>query len=123
MQDIEVDGHRVEAGTMVMVGIYALHRDPALWDDPGESIGAGPLLLPRSRSHNRYDRLPPEAYPRAELNRGQTRLVRYAALRTFPNLQSCFGGPIIYSTSELQQGGKPETFTLTSHFYGSLVNL
>ena len=34
MQDIEVDGHRVEAGTMVMVGIYALHRDPALWDNP-----------------------------------------------------------------------------------------
>jgi len=34
MQDIEVDGYRVEAGTMVLVGIYALHRDPALWDDP-----------------------------------------------------------------------------------------
>jgi cytochrome P450 len=34
MQDLEVDGHRVEAGTMVMVGIYALHRDPALWDNP-----------------------------------------------------------------------------------------
>ena len=34
MQDIEVDGHRVEAGTMVAVGIYALHRDPALWDNP-----------------------------------------------------------------------------------------
>jgi cytochrome P450 len=34
MQDIEVDGHRVEAGTMVMVGIFALHRDPALWDNP-----------------------------------------------------------------------------------------
>lgn len=34
MQDIEVDGHRVEAGTLVMVGIYALHRDPALWDNP-----------------------------------------------------------------------------------------
>ena len=34
IQDIEVDGHRVEAGTMVGVGIYALHRDPALWDNP-----------------------------------------------------------------------------------------
>ncbi len=34
MQDIEVDGYRVEAGTMLAVGIYALHRDPALWDDP-----------------------------------------------------------------------------------------
>jgi cytochrome P450 len=34
MQDIEVDGYRVEAGTMLVVGIYALHRDPALWDHP-----------------------------------------------------------------------------------------
>jgi cytochrome P450 len=33
-RDIEVDGYRVEAGTMLAVGIYALHRDPALWDDP-----------------------------------------------------------------------------------------
>jgi cytochrome P450 len=33
-QDIIVDGYRVEAGTMVAVGTYAIHRDPALWDDP-----------------------------------------------------------------------------------------
>ena len=34
MRDIEVGGYRVEAGTMLVVGIYALHRDPALWDHP-----------------------------------------------------------------------------------------
>lgn len=33
-QVIEVDGFRVEAGSMLIVGIYALHRDPALWDNP-----------------------------------------------------------------------------------------
>ncbi|WP_064751525.1 cytochrome P450 [Mycobacterium sp. URHB0044] len=33
MQDIDVDGYRVEAGTMVVVGIYALQRDPSLWED------------------------------------------------------------------------------------------
>ena len=33
-RDIEVDGYRVQAGTMLAVGIYALHRDPALWDNP-----------------------------------------------------------------------------------------
>lgn len=33
-RDIEVDGYRIEAGTMVAVGIYALHRDPALWTRP-----------------------------------------------------------------------------------------
>jgi cytochrome P450 len=34
MRDIKVDGYRVEAGTMLVVGIYALHRDPDLWDHP-----------------------------------------------------------------------------------------
>jgi cytochrome P450 len=35
-QDIEVAGHRVKAGSMVTVGVYALQRDPALWDRPNE---------------------------------------------------------------------------------------
>ena len=34
MTDTVVDGYRVEAGTSVLVGIYAMHRDPALWADP-----------------------------------------------------------------------------------------
>jgi cytochrome P450 len=34
MRDIAVDGYRIEAGTVLVVGIYALHRDPALWDHP-----------------------------------------------------------------------------------------
>ena len=32
--DIDVDGYRVEAGTELVVGISAMHRDPALWDRP-----------------------------------------------------------------------------------------
>jgi cytochrome P450 len=34
MKDFDVDGYRVEAGTLVVVGIYAMHRDPTLWDHP-----------------------------------------------------------------------------------------
>ncbi|MDA2893006.1 cytochrome P450 [Mycolicibacterium sp. BiH015] len=34
LQDIAIDGHRVEAGTMLVVGIYAVQRDPTLWDAP-----------------------------------------------------------------------------------------
>ena len=34
MQDVEVDGYRVEAGSMVVYGVYAVHRDPDLWDKP-----------------------------------------------------------------------------------------
>jgi cytochrome P450 len=33
-RDIAVAGYRVEAGSLMAVGIYALHRDPALWDRP-----------------------------------------------------------------------------------------
>jgi len=33
-KDFDVDGYRVEAGTVVVVGIYAIHRDPRLWDHP-----------------------------------------------------------------------------------------
>jgi cytochrome P450 len=34
LQDFDVDGHRIPAGTVVGVGIYAIHRDPALWERP-----------------------------------------------------------------------------------------
>ena len=32
--DMEVDGHLVTSGSQLVVGVYALHRDPALWTDP-----------------------------------------------------------------------------------------
>jgi cytochrome P450 len=34
LRDIAVGGYRVQAGSLMAVGIYALHRDPALWNDP-----------------------------------------------------------------------------------------
>lgn len=33
-RDIAVDGHRVKAGTLCTVGVYAMHRDPDLWENP-----------------------------------------------------------------------------------------
>ena len=33
-RDIEVDGYRVQAGSLIAVGIYGLHHDPAIWPDP-----------------------------------------------------------------------------------------
>jgi cytochrome P450 len=33
-RDMAVGGYRVEAGSLMAVGLYALHRDPALWDRP-----------------------------------------------------------------------------------------
>jgi cytochrome P450 len=34
LRDIAVDGYLVPARSMVLVGIFGIHRDPALWDDP-----------------------------------------------------------------------------------------
>jgi cytochrome P450 len=34
VRDVPVGGYRIEAGTIMAVGIYALHRDPTLWDRP-----------------------------------------------------------------------------------------
>ncbi len=36
MRDIEVDGYRVQARSMVLVGVFGMQRDPALWDNPME---------------------------------------------------------------------------------------
>jgi cytochrome P450 len=33
-RDIAVAGYRVEAGSLLAVGLYALHHDPTLWPDP-----------------------------------------------------------------------------------------
>ncbi len=35
-RDIAVAGYRVEAGSLIAIGLYALHRDPTLWDRPLE---------------------------------------------------------------------------------------
>ena len=34
VRDIAVDGSRVEKGSLVLVGIYAVHRDPVVWPRP-----------------------------------------------------------------------------------------
>lgn len=36
LRDMAVDGYRVPAGSLVGVGVYAMHRDPALWEHPDE---------------------------------------------------------------------------------------
>ena len=56
-RDTVVDGFRVERGTNLIVGIYALHRDPALWDAP-ETFDPDRFSAERSRGRDRWQFLP-----------------------------------------------------------------
>ncbi|MDT5365338.1 MAG: hypothetical protein QOC69_7100 [Mycobacterium sp.] len=64
MRDIAVDGHHVEAGTMLVVGIYALHRDPALWDRPLD-FDPERFAPQKSKDRDRWQYLPFGAGPRS----------------------------------------------------------
>ena len=56
-RDTVVDGFRIERGTNLIVGIYALHRDPALWDAP-ETFDPDRFSAERSRGRDRWQFLP-----------------------------------------------------------------
>ncbi len=62
--DVAVDGYRVPAGTMLVVGIYALHRDPALWDHP-LAFDPDRFSPANSEGRDRWQYLPFGAGPRS----------------------------------------------------------
>lgn len=61
-QDMAIDGYRVEAGSMLMVGVYAMHRDPELWDRPLEF---DPDRFTAGRSRMQWQFLPFGGGPRS----------------------------------------------------------
>ncbi|MBV9641641.1 MAG: cytochrome P450 [Mycobacteriaceae bacterium] len=63
MQDIEVDGYRLEEGTVAVVAIYAMHRDPSLWDAP-LAFDPDRFSPQRSRGRSRWQYLPFGGGPR-----------------------------------------------------------
>jgi len=64
VEDIEVEGHRVEAGTMLIVGIYAIQRDPTLWKRPLE-FDPDRFDAENSNGRDRWQYLPFGAGPRS----------------------------------------------------------
>jgi cytochrome P450 len=63
-RDIVVDGYRVEAGTNAVVNFYAMHRDPALWEDPAR-FDPDRFLPERSEERSRWQYLPFGGGPRS----------------------------------------------------------
>ena len=57
VRDIEVDGYRVEAGSLIAVGIYGLHRDPALWPNP-TAFDPDRFSAEQSKGRDRWDFIP-----------------------------------------------------------------
>jgi cytochrome P450 len=63
MDDIEVDGYRLPAGSCAIVAIYAMHRDPALWEDPLR-FDPDRFSPERSKGRDRWQYLPFGGGPR-----------------------------------------------------------
>jgi len=63
VRDIAIDGYRVQAGSTVGIGIYAMHRDPALWDRPLE-FDPDRFSPENSAGRNRWQYLPFGGGPR-----------------------------------------------------------
>jgi cytochrome P450 len=63
-RDVIVDGQRVPAGSSFMLGIYALHHDPAFWPDP-EKFDPERFAAGRSAGRDRWQFLPFGGGPRS----------------------------------------------------------
>ncbi|MGF2945407.1 cytochrome P450 [Mycobacterium sp. Lab-001] len=63
-RDIVVDGYRVEADSFAIVSFYALHRDPARWQDPLR-FDPDRFLPERSEGRSRWQYLPFGGGPRS----------------------------------------------------------
>lgn len=62
-KDLVVDGYLVPVGAELIVSMYALHRDPAAWDDP-EAFDPDRFLPERSEHRDRWQFLPFGGGPR-----------------------------------------------------------
>jgi cytochrome P450 len=79
--DIEVDGYRVEAGSIVAVAIVALHRDPALWERP-LVFDPDRFSPENSANRDRWQFIPFAAGPRSCIGEHFAMLVTTLALAT-----------------------------------------
>jgi cytochrome P450 len=81
MRDIAVDGYRVEAGSLVAIGINAVHRDPAWWERP-LVFDPDRFSAENSKNLDRWQFIPFAAGPRSCIGEHFAMLVTTLALAT-----------------------------------------
>jgi cytochrome P450 len=81
VRDIAVDGYRVEAGSLVAIGINAVHRDPALWERP-QVFDPDRFSPENSKNRDRWQFIPFAAGPRSCIGEHFAMLVTILALAT-----------------------------------------
>ena len=64
MRDVEIDGYRVEAGTLLLFGILSVQRDPSLCDDP-LTFDPDRFSPENSKARDRWQYLPFGGGPRS----------------------------------------------------------
>lgn len=64
MRDVEIDGYRVQAGTLLLFGIMSVQRDPLFWDDP-LSFDPDRFSPENSKGRDRWQYLPFGGGPRS----------------------------------------------------------
>ncbi|MDF3285334.1 cytochrome P450 [Gordonia sp. N1V] len=62
--DIAVDGHRIPRGSLIVAGIYAVHRDPRYWENP-LTFDPDRFDSARAKQLDRWQYLPFGAGPRS----------------------------------------------------------
>lgn len=101
-------GHRIRKGDVVFMSTYALHRDPAVWEDPLR-FDPGRFLGARGEALHRFQWLPFGAGPRVCL--GASFATMSVSLMVATLLQRCKFTPV-RPTSQLI----PATYDITMNF-------
>jgi cytochrome P450 len=81
VRDFAVDGYRVQAGTLVLVGIYAVQRDPDFWPKPLE-FDPDRFSPEGTKSHDRWQFIPFAGGSRSCIGEHFARLETTLALAT-----------------------------------------
>ena len=84
LADYEIDGHRIEAGTLLMTCLGSANRDPAKWGDTADALDLRPRRCATSTCRSAAASTPASARtsPASKGARRSRRLVR-----RFPNLE------------------------------------